>query len=362
MLYNYYRSQRSGKGDAANGPAGGRPSDAAGPAHYHAAAKNKKREDHMLETTIAGSLPKPFWLATPKVLWAPWAHQGEALAEAKRDATVLVLKEQEDAGVDIVTDGEQSRQHFVHGFLEQVDGIDFNRRVAMGIRNNRYTAQVPTVTSALKRKRSVHATEAALARAHTRRKLKFTLPGPMTIIDTIADEHYGDRVKMAMRFAELLNEEARELEALGVDVIQFDEPAFNVYMDEVKEWGVEALHKARAGLKCKTAVHICYGYGIKANIDWKQGLGSEWRQYEEIFPALAQSKIDQVSLECINSRVPLSLLSLLKGKDVLLGVIDVATDKIETPQEVASTIRRAMEFVPVEHIQPCTNCGLAPLS
>jgi 5-methyltetrahydropteroyltriglutamate--homocysteine methyltransferase len=316
----------------------------------------------MLETTIAGSLPKPFWLAKPETLWAPWAQRGDALAGAKRDATLLILKEQEDAGIDIVTDGEQSRQHFVHGFLERIGGIDFTRRVAMGIRKNRYTAEVPTVVAHLTRKGPVHRTEATLARAHTKHKLKFTLPGPMTIIDTIADEHYGDRVKMAMRFAELLNEEARELEALGVDVIQFDEPAFNVYMDEVKEWGVEALHKARAGLKCKTAVHICYGYGIKANIDWKQGLGSEWRQYEEIFPALAQSKIDQVSLECINSRVPLSLLSLLKGKDVLLGVIDVATDKIETPQEVAATIRRAMEFVPIEHIQPCTNCGLAPLS
>jgi 5-methyltetrahydropteroyltriglutamate--homocysteine methyltransferase len=316
----------------------------------------------MLETTIAGSLPKPFWLATPKMLWAPWLHEGDALAEAKRDATVLVLKEQEDAGIDIVTDGEQSRQHFVHGFLQQLDGIDFERRVAMGIRNNRYTADVPTVVSALKRKAPVHRTEAVIARAHTRHKLKFTLPGPMTIIDTIADQHYGDRVKMAMRFAELLNEEARELEALGVDVIQFDEPAFNVYMNEVKEWGVEALHRARDGLKCKTAVHICYGYGIKANIDWKQSLGSEWRQYEEIFPALAASRIDQVSLECANSRVPLRLLSLLKGKDVLLGAIDVATDHVETPEEVASTIRRAMEFVPVERIYPCTNCGLTPLS
>jgi 5-methyltetrahydropteroyltriglutamate--homocysteine methyltransferase len=315
----------------------------------------------MFETTIAGSLPKPFWLAKPKTLWAPWTQQGEALVEAKRDATLLILKEQEDAGIDIVTDGEQSRQHFVHGFLERIDGIDFNRRVAMGIRKNRYTAEVPTVTAALQRKGPVHRTEAALARAHTKRKLKFTLPGPMTIIDTIADEHYGDRIKMAMRFAELLNEEALELQALGVDVIQFDEPAFNVYMDEVKEWGIAALHRACQGLTCKTAVHICYGYGIKANIDWKASLGREWRQYEEIFPALAKSRIDQVSLECINSRVPTSLLALLEGKDVLLGAIDVASDKVESPEEVAATIRRAMEFVPAERLQPCTNCGLAPL-
>jgi len=315
----------------------------------------------MLETSIAGSLPKPFWLAKPKMLWAPWAHEGAALAEAKRDATLLVLKEQEDAGIEIVTDGEQSRQHFVHGFLAQIDGIDFARRVKMGIRNNRYEAECPTVTGPLKRKAPVHRTEAALARAHTKKKLKFTLPGPMTIIDTIANEHYPDRVAMAMRFAELLNEEARELDALGVDVIQFDEPAFNVYMDEVRGWGIEALHRAAAGLKCKTAVHICYGYGIKANIDWKESLGGEWRQYEAIFPVLAQSRIDQVSLECANSRVPLDLLRLLGEKSISLGAIDVATDRIETPEEVAATLRRALGHVAIERLEASTNCGMAPM-
>jgi 5-methyltetrahydropteroyltriglutamate--homocysteine methyltransferase len=315
----------------------------------------------MLETSTAGSLPKPFWLAEPKMLWAPWAQQGEALAEAKRDATLLALKEQEDAGIDVVTDGEMSRQHFVHGFLEQIDGIDFGKRVSMGIRADRYIAECPTVTGALKRRASVHRTEATLARAHTKRKLKFTLPGPMTIIDTIANEHYPDRVAMAMRFAELLNEEARELDAIGVDMIQFDEPAFNVYGEAVEEWGVKALERAAQGLKCQTSVHICYGYGIKANIDWKNSLGSEWRQYEETFPALAKSKIDQVSLECINSRVPLELLKLLGDKQVALGAIDVATDRVETPEEVAATLRRALAYVPLERMEASTNCGMAPL-
>ena len=316
----------------------------------------------MLETTIAGSLPKPAWLAEPQKLWAPWRLEGEALAEAKRDATILALKLQEDAGIDIVSDGEQSRQHFVHGFLENLDGIDFANKVRMGIRNNRYEADVPTVTGALRRRGSVHATEARLARAHTTCALKFTLPGPMTIIDTIADAHYGDRVAMAMAFADLLNEEARELAEIGVDVIQFDEPAFNVYLDEVVDWGIAALHRAIDGLSCKTAVHICYGYGIKANIDWKAGLGSEWRQYERIFPALAASHIDQISLECANSRVPIELMSLLAGKDVLVGAIDVATDHVETPEEVAATIDRALKYVPAERLFPCTNCGMAPLA
>jgi len=315
----------------------------------------------MFPTTIAGSLPKPAWLAEPDKLWPQWRLSGADLATGKLDATLNWLKLQEDAGIDVVTDGEQSRQHFVHGFLEFVDGIDFGHKVEMGIRNNRYKAMVPTVTGALKLRDRVHGTEARFARAHTKRKLKITMPGPMTIIDTIADQHYGDRVKMAFAFADLLNKESRALEAEGVDVIQFDEPAFNVYMDDVPTWGVEALHRAVDGLKCVTAVHICYGYGIKANIDWKATLGGEWRQYEKIFPALAASKIGQVSVESINSKVPLSLLALLKGKDVQIGVIDVATDDIETPEAVCAAIEAAMKYVPKERIVCGTNCGMAPM-
>src|SRR6266852_1437225 len=315
----------------------------------------------MFPTTIAGSLPKPPWLAEPGKLWAPWRPAGAELEAAKLDATLVSLKLQEDSGIDIVTDGEQSRQHFVHGFLEIVEGIDFGKKVEMGIRNNRYKAMVPTVTGALKLKGRVHGAEAQFARAHTKRKLKITMPGPMTIIDTIADAHYGDRVKMAFAFADLLNAEARALAADGVDVIQFDEPAFNVYMKEVTEWGIEALHRAIAGVTATSAVHICYGYGIKANIDWKATLGGEWRQYEEIFPALAKSRINQVSVECRNSRVPMSLLKLLDGKDVQVGVIDVATDEVETPEQVAAVIGEAMKYVAKEKIIAGTNCGMAPM-
>ena len=315
----------------------------------------------MFATTVAGSLPKPSWLAEPDKLWPQWRQSGPDLAAAKLDATVLAVKLQEDAGIDIVSDGEQARQHFVHGFLERVDGIDFANKVEMGIRNNRYKAMVPTVRGALTLKGRVHEAEAKHARAHTTRKLKFTLPGPMTIADTIADAHYGDRIKMAMAFADALNQEARALEADGVDVIQFDEPAFNVFMDEVTTWGIEALERAIDGLSCTTAVHICYGYGIKANIDWKNSLGDEWRQYERIFPALAKSRINQVSVECRNSRVPTRLLSLLDGKDVLVGVIDVATDQVETPEEIVTTLRDVMQYVPKERIVCCTNCGMAPM-
>ena len=315
----------------------------------------------MFDTAIAGSLPKPAWLAETGKLWPKWQSEGAALAQAKLDATLLWIKVQEDAGLTVIGDGEMSRQHFVHGFLERVEGIDFEHKVEMGIRNDRYKAMVPQVVAPLSLKGRVHATEARFLRAHTTRQVKFTLPGPMTICDTVADRFYGDRVKMAFAFAELLNQEALALEADGVDVIQFDEPAFNVYMDEAADWGVKALERAAQGLRCKTAVHICYGYGIEANVQWKKTLGEEWRQYERVFPALAQSRIDQVSLECFHSHVPPDLMALLAGKEVMVGVIDVASDAIETPEEVADTIGTALRFVPAGKLIACTNCGLAPM-
>ena len=328
----------------------------------------------MFTTAIAGSLPKPGWLAETNKLWPQWQAQGDALLQAKADATLLWIKAQEDAGLDIIGDGEQARQHFVHGFLEYVDGIDFENKVKMGIRNNRYDAMVPQVVSQLKLKGRVHAFEAQLARAHTKKKLKFTLPGPMTIVDTVADRFYGTgdgsdpkasaegRIKMAFAFAELLNQEALALQADGVDIIQFDEPAFNVYLDEAADWGVKALERAAQGLTCTTAVHICYGYGIEANNNWKKTLGDEWRQYEKVFPALAKSSIQQVSLECYHSHVPPEMMALLKDKDVMVGVIDVASEEIETPEQIADTIGTALKYVPKHRLIACTNCGLAPMS
>ena len=315
----------------------------------------------LFPTTIAGSLPKPEWLAEPNMLWAPWKSKGDELARAKRDATMLAIKLQEDAGIDIVTEGEQARQHFVHGFLEKVDGIDFAHKVEMGIRNDRYKAMVPQVVAPLTLKGRVHADEARVARTHTARKLKFTLPGPMTIADTVADKYYGDKVKMAFAFAELLNNEAKALQADGIDVIQFDEPAFNVFMDEVSDWGIKALERAAEGLTCTTAVHICYGYGIRANTDWKETLGAEWRQYEDIFPAIAKSPIQQVAIECRNSRVPLDLLAALPGKVIQAGVIDVASDTVETAENVVKVIEAVSKFVPVSNIVATTNCGMAPM-
>src|SRR4029077_10078492 len=300
-----------------------------------------------LQTTIAGSLPKPSWLAEPVALWAPWKLDGDALASAKEDAVRLALFAQEHAGIDIVTDGEQTRRHFVTTFLEGLDGVDFANKKTVRIRN-RYDADVPMVVGPVARRHPIYVDDARFLRAETERKVKYTLPGPMTMVDTLYDGHYKSREKLAWAFAEILNEEAREIEAAGVDVIQFDEPAFNVYFDEVRDWGVRTLERAAEALSCTTAVHICYGYGIQANIDWKKTLGSEWRQYEQTFPLLAASKIDQVSLECAHSHVPIDLIALLEGKDVLVGAIDVASDRIESPEEVPEVIRSALRFVPAE--------------
>jgi 5-methyltetrahydropteroyltriglutamate--homocysteine methyltransferase len=315
----------------------------------------------LFPTTLAGSLPKPRWLAEPEKMWAPWKLEGDALAEGKRDAVRLAVAMQERAGIDILSDGEQTRRHFVNGYMEKLDGIDFANLKTVRIRN-RYDANVPRVVGPVARPAPVHFEDAKFLRSLTARRIKFTLPGPMTMVDTLYDEHYGSREKLAMAFAEILNEEAKGLAKAGVDVVQFDEPAFNVYFDEVRDWGVAALERAAEGVACKRAVHICYGYGIEANIVWKKTLGNEWRQYEQTFPLLAQSSIDQVSLECANSRVPIDLIGLLAGKDVLVGCIDVASTRIETPDDVAATIRAAMKHVPAGRIFPCTNCGMVPLA
>ena len=315
----------------------------------------------LLPTSTAGSLPKPSWLAQPETLWSPWKLQDQELIDGKQDALRLCLADQLQAGLDIVSDGEQTRQHFVTTFIEHLDGVDFENREVVRIRN-RYDASVPTVVGAVVRKQPVFVENAKFLRQQTTQPIKWALPGPMTMIDTLSDKHYKSREKLAWEFAKILNQEAKELEAAGVDIIQFDEPAFNVFFDEVNDWGIAALERAIEGLKCEIAVHICYGYGIKANTDWKKTLGTEWRQYEEIFPKLQKSNIDIISLECQNSRVPMDLIELIRGKKVMVGAIDVATNTIETPEEVANTLRKALQFVNADKLYPSTNCGMTPLS
>ena len=308
----------------------------------------------LLPTSTAGSLPKPAWLAEPEKLWSDWKLQGEELAQGKQDALRVSLHDQRLAGIDIVSDGEQTRQHFVTTFIEHLNGVDFEQREIVKIRD-RYDASVPSVVGPVSREKPVFVEDAKFLRQQTDQPIKWALPGPMTMVDTLYDGHYKSREKLAWEFAKILNQEARDLAAAGVDIIQFDEPAFNVFFDEVNDWGIAALEKAIEGVECETGVHICYGYGIKANTDWKK------RQYEEIFPKLQASNIDIVSLECQNSHVPMELIELIRGKKVMVGAIDVATHAIETPEEVADTLRKALQFVDADKLYPCTNCGMTPL-
>lgn len=312
-------------------------------------------------TTISGSLPKPNWLAEPEKLWSPWLLQGDELKKGKKDAIKIAVDNQINSGLSIIGDGEQTRQHFVTTFIEHLTGVDFKNKKIVRIRN-RYDASVPVVVSDIRREKSVFVDDAKYLRSLTKLPIKYTLPGPMTMVDTLYDEYYKSREKLAEKFAEVLNKEAKELEDAGVDYIQFDEPAFNVFFDEVKDWGIKVLEKAASNLKSTTIVHICYGYGIDANINWKNSLGNEWRQYEHVFPLLAKSKIDQISLECQNSKVPMDLIALLKGKKVLVGAIDVASKIVETPEQVANILRKATKFAEPKNILGCTNCGLVTFS
>ncbi len=314
-------------------------------------------------TTIAGSLPKPAWLAEPERIFPSWRLDGPELREAMQDATRIAVAEQRRAGIDTVTDGEQSRKHFVHGFAERLAGVDAAKRRKRGIRADRYEAICPTVTGEVRRSAPVHLDEVRFARTLTDGPLKITIPGPLTLVDTVCDEHYGgDRAELGFAFARAIREEVADLVAAGVDVVQLDEPAFNVYFDEVAKWGVDALDTALGDARCTTAVHVCYGYGIPANLAWKANLGERWDQYAHVLPLLARSAVDQISIELAGSRVPPDVLALAGEKTLAIGVIDVASDRVETPDEVDATIRLARQYLPDERIVCSTNCGMAPMA
>ncbi|MHB8574043.1 MAG: methionine synthase [Dehalococcoidia bacterium] len=331
---------------------------------HREALQSGEPEETMLDTMIVGSLPKPVWLAEPNALFAPWRLEGERLREGQDDAVRLALADQETAGLDIVTDGEQRRCHYIWGFLAGLTGIDMERPGTKLARGGRYSQQtsVARIVNDITRPAPVLLDAVCFARAHTTRKLKVTLPGPMTTVDSLLDEHYHtDEQTLAMRFATILNQEAAQLAEAGADIIQFDEPCFNIYTDRVGEWGIEALERCIDGVAARTAVHVCYGYGVPAVLAWKTR-NRDWGHYAVTLPLLAKSHIDQVSVECAASGVDVSVLAALAGKDVMVGVIDVGAETVETPEVVAARIHRALLYVPAERLFPCTDCGLVPRS
>lgn len=317
-----------------------------------------------IRTTIAGSLPRPTWLAGPRQLYAPWHLEGETLREGQDDAVALWLAEQNAAGIDIVTDGEQRRRHYIWGFLEALGTVDFETLGSRKSRGQRYAGETkaPRLMSELTWTEPVMVQALEFARAHTDRVIKVTLPGPMTLADSLIDE-FGGRsdADLAMAYADLLNKEARALADAGCEVIQIDEPCFNIYIDEVADWGMEALERAFDGVSATRAVHICYGYGSPIVLAWKNA-NEDWSHYHHTLPLLAKSSIDQVSVECAASGVDLAVLEALEGKDVLVGVIDVGTEEVESPELVAERISAALNHVDAGHLIACTDCGMVPRS
>jgi 5-methyltetrahydropteroyltriglutamate--homocysteine methyltransferase len=317
-----------------------------------------------VRATIVGSLPKPGWLARPGEVSPPWRLEGEILDEGKEDAVRLWVAAQEQAGLDVVTDGEQRRRHYIWGFFQGLDGIDTVNLAMRAQRAQRYHKEIAAARligePVYRGPIFVDALRATLAM--TTRPIKVTLPGPMTIVDSIVDTVGGrTEAQLAMQFAELLNLEARALDAAGAAVIQFDEPCFNVYVDKVRDWGIEALECAAQGVTASKAVHICYGYGTPDVMRWKSA-NRDWSHYAATLPLLAKSSIDQVSVETAASGVDLGVIEALRGKDVLLGVIDVSNETIETPELVAQRLHAALRYADPQHLYACTDCGMLPRS
>lgn len=317
-----------------------------------------------VRATIVGSLPKPSWLAEPRRLFAPWLPSDAALAEAQDDAVRLWVADQEAAGLDCLTDGEQRRRHYIWGFFEGLSGIDTKELGTKAARGQRYREETPVarLIGGPSYDKPVFVDALKATKALTDRPVKVTLPGPMTIVDSLLDT-VGKRTEadLAMLFADILNREALALTAAGADVIQFDEPCFNIYVDKVKDWGIAALARAARGVTATTAVHICYGYGIEAVKRWKSE-NRDWTHYEHTLPLIAKTEIDQVSIETAASGVDVAVIESLPGKDIMLGVIDVGSETVETPQLIATRLRRALDYVEPERLFACSDCGMAPLS
>jgi len=320
--------------------------------------------NNSVRATIVGSLPKPTWLAAPGELFPPWRLEGAALAEGQEDAARLWILAQERAGLDCVTDGEQRRRHYIWAFFDGLEGIDTSHLAMRAQRAQRYHKEIAAarLVAGPEHRGPIFVDALRATLAMTDRPVKVTLPGPMTIVDSLVDTIGGrSEAQLAMRFAELLNLEARALSDGGAAVIQFDEPCFNVYVDKVRDWGITALERAMQGITARRAVHICYGYGTAEVKRWKN-VNTDWSHYEHTLPLLAKSSIDQVSIETAASGVDVGVIEAIRDKDVMLGVIDVGNEAVETAEIVAERLHRALRYIDPGHLFACTDCGMLPRS
>jgi 5-methyltetrahydropteroyltriglutamate--homocysteine methyltransferase len=315
----------------------------------------------LLPTTVVGSYPQPGWLIdrdrlgarVPRIR-APeiWRVPEAFREEAQDDATLLAIRDMERAGIDIITDGEMRRESYSNRFATALEGLDVDRPGVTRSRTGR-PIPVPRVVGPIVRRRAVEVRDVEFLRRHTARPIKITLPGPFTLAQQAQDEHYGDEEALALAYAAAVNEEARDLKAAGVDVIQLDEPWLQARPDRAARYGVKAIDRALAGVPGPTAVHLCFGYAA--------AVGDRPGAYA-FLAELAGSAADQISIEAAQPRLDLAVLGDLAPKTILLGVLDLGDPSVEDADTVARRIRAGLRHVPAERLVPAPDCGMKYLS
>jgi 5-methyltetrahydropteroyltriglutamate--homocysteine methyltransferase len=316
----------------------------------------------LFPTTVVGSYPQPEWLIDRSLLAANtpprvrmqqlWRVIPELLEQAQDDATLIAIRDQERAGIDIVSDGEMRRESYFNRFATALDGIDLDNPGTVISRTGK-PALVPRVIGRVRRLRPVNVRDVQFLRANTERRIKITVPGPFTMTTLAQNDYYASDTELAMDYAGAVNAEIRDLFAAGADVVQIDEPYMQVHPEDARRYGIAALQRALDGIDGTTVLHICFGYGAMVK-------GKPARY--DFLAELASTTVRQVSVETAQSRLDCSVLAELTSKTVLLGVLDLSTSEVETPAVVADRIRRALPYVPAERLIVAPDCGMKYLT
>ncbi|MBP0466688.1 5-methyltetrahydropteroyltriglutamate--homocysteine methyltransferase [Roseomonas sp. PWR1] len=313
----------------------------------------------LLPTTVVGSYPQPAWLVdrailtknnvVPRVrLKEIWRVAEDALEQAQDDATLIAIRDMERAGIDIITDGEMRRESYSNRFALALDGVDVDNPAIVSGRMGKPTP-VPRVTGPITRRHAVEVRDVSFLRANTDRQVKITLPGPFTLSMQAHDEHYGDPEALAMAYAAVVAEEARDLKAAGADVIQLDEPWLQARPEQAKQYGVKAINRALEGVEGTTVVHLCFGYAA---------LVSDKPSGYSFLPQLADSIAAQISVEAAQPKLDLGMLKDLSNKTIMLGVLDLGTTEVETAEQVADRLRAGLRHVAAERLVAAPDCGM----
>jgi 5-methyltetrahydropteroyltriglutamate--homocysteine methyltransferase len=312
----------------------------------------------LFPTSLVGSYPQPDWLIDRERLAARlpprvrarelWRVGPEFLDQAQRDATLLAVRDQERAGLDIVTDGETGRESYSNRFATALDGLDLDHPGTVLGRSGQPN-QVPRVTGPVRRRHPVEVSDVAFLRANTDRVVKMTLPGPFTMAQQTQDDHYGSTEALALAYADAVAQEVADLFAAGADIVQLDEPYLQARPEEARRYGVTAINRALSGAAGTTAVHLCFGYPAFVH-DRPSGYS--------FLPELAGCSCDQVSIETAQPGLDCSVLTALDGKTIILGVLALDDPAVETPDTVLARVRRALEYVPPERLVLAPDCGM----